>query len=155
MMHYLLWPAALAVGWVLVYVVWIRPLRAKIAAVVPSIVEPELTPVVEVVDGRAVASIAPPTAWQKLVAAIEGWKTIGLSFALSVFATATAVFNAVMQNTTMLDDFQSMPWASVFKPDVALKIVSALLVIVPIFHLVGKVKAAMATPISTGSEKAD
>jgi hypothetical protein len=151
-MHYLLLPAALALGWVLVYLIWIRPLRAKIAATVPSIVEPAPNVKLSVLGG---VDVLPPTAWQKFVAAIEGWKTIGLSFILSVFATATAVFNAVVQNTSLLDDFQSMPWASVFKPDVALKIVSALLVIVPIFHLVGKVKAAMATPVSTGSERAD
>jgi hypothetical protein len=154
LIHFLAWPAALALGWAMVYLIWIKPLRAKLVAIVPLIVEPELTPVVEVVDGRAVASIAPPTAWQKFVAAVEGWKTIGLSAVLSVFASASAVFDAV-QGTGMVEDFQNLPWASFLKPDVALKIISAMLVIVPIFHLVGKVKAAMATPVTTGAEKAD
>jgi hypothetical protein len=152
-MSYFAWPAALLLGWVLVYFVWIKPLRAKLVAAVPSIVEaPSI--VAAGLYGAGVV-LVPPTAWQKFVAAVEGWKTIGLSLALSIFATASAVFNVVAQDSSVLNDIQATPWASFLKPDVALKIASALLVIVPIFHMVGKVKAAMAVPISTGSERAE
>jgi hypothetical protein len=148
MTSYFVWPAAILLGWIVAYFIWIKPLRAKLVAVVPSIVE--AVPVEKFVAGEGVV-LEPPTAWQKFLARIEGWKTIGLSFALSIFATASAIFNAVMQNSSLLDDFQALPWASVFKPAVALKIVSALLIIVPIFHMWGKVKAAVAVPISTES----
>jgi hypothetical protein len=151
MMHFLLWPAALIIGWVLVYFFWIKPLRAKLIAVVPSIVEPAPTFVAGSADGVV---LMVPGPWQKFVAKVEGWKTIGLAAALSIFASASSVFD-VLQSTGAIEDFQGLPWASFLKPDVALKIVSALLVIVPIFHLVGKVKAAMATPVTTGAEKAD
>lgn len=151
MMSYLAWPAALFAGWLAVYFLWIRPLRAKLVAIVPSIVQ--AAPVPRVVAGGDVV-LVPPTAWQKFVAAVEGWKTIGLSFALSIFACASEIFD-VVQNSGAIDDLQTVPWASAFKPAVALKIVSALLVVIPIFHLVGKVKAAMAVPAQIGAAKAD
>lgn len=150
MISYLAWPAALLLGWLAVYFIWIRPLRATLVAVAPSIVKAPSVP--RMVAGGDIV-LVPPTAWQKFVVMVEGWKTIGLSLVLSIFATVSAVFDA-LQSTGAIEDIQSMPWASVFKPDVALKIVSAFLVIVPIFHLVGKVKAAMAIP-AAGSAKAD
>lgn len=151
MMSYLAWPATILCAWLLVYFIWIRPLRAKLVAAVPQITEAPW--VLRMVAGGELIHV-PPSAWQKFVAAVEGWKTIGLSLALSIFAGASEVFQ-VMQDSGTIDDLQAVPWASAFQPSVALKIVSALLVIVPIFHLMGKVKAAMAVPTQSGSAKAN
>lgn len=147
MIAYFAWPAAILAGWGAVYLIWIKPLQAKIVAVIPGIVKAPPAP--RIVAGMDV--LMPPTKWQKFVAKIEGWKTIGLSFVLSFLACASEVLD-VAQRAGVIGDLQTIPWASFLKPEAALKIISALSVAIPVFHMLGKLKAATAVPLDGGTD---
>lgn len=83
---------------------------------------------------------------QRLMIMLEGSKTLISSFLISFFASAKSFIDAMAQNSDILDNLKDLPWANYFTPDMALKIVGFLMLVIPFFHLYGKLKAALTPP---------
>lgn len=122
MLHYFVWPVVIIVAWLLAWHFWFAPLLAKI---------------------KKTMGVTDATLTQRF----EGSKTIIVSFLLSMFATLKALLDGLAGDTSVLDDMKTnVPWATYMSSDTALKIVSAIPIVIVFLHLYGKLKAALTPP---------
>ena len=130
MTSYLVWPALTLIAWGLMYLLFIRPMLAQIHRTMG-------------LDGSAPRL----TVAQRTLRYFEGSKTVITSFIVSMFAIVKACLDALSANTSVLDELKNnVPWSTLLTPDIALKIVGAIMFAVTFLHLYGVLRAAKTPP---------
>jgi hypothetical protein len=121
----------LAAAWWLVWALYMRPQLHRIQAIMGI---------------PALLALPGLSRGQKLLAWLEGRKTIIASVAISFLAVAKSVLDTIAQNSDAFDNLSGIDWGAWFPADTALKITGFLALAPAVLHVIGKLAAALASP---------
>jgi hypothetical protein len=125
------WPIFIITSWGVAYYVFIKPMVEKISVTL----------------GKS-AKVADPllSAPQRIMARLDGWKTVILGAGGSLFAVVTTLVNTLADDPTIGVEIRDLPWSTFLPPKYVALISAGIMFAMTFTHLIGKYSAAKTQP---------
>jgi hypothetical protein len=125
------WPVLIITSWAVAYYIFIKPMMEKISLTL----------------GKP-ARVADPllSSTQRIMARLDGWKTVILGGAGSLFAAATTVVDTLADDPTIGEEIRDLPWSTFLPPKYVALISAGIMFAMTFTHLIGKYSAARTQP---------
>jgi hypothetical protein len=125
------WPIFIITSWAVAYFVFIKPMMEKISRTLgkpAQVANPLLSPM------------------QRIMARLDGWKTVILGAGGSLFAAVATLVDTLADDPTIGTEIRDLPWSTFLPPKYVALISAGIMFAMTFTHLVGKYSAARTQP---------